>query len=41
MPESVKTETKTILTEDQDLFEDEDLPSPEEADADRDFTENK
>ena len=35
---------KTVLTEDQDLlFEDDDLdlPTPEEADADRDFTENK
>ena len=42
MPEDIKTEAGgTILTEDQDLFEDEDLPSPEEADADRDFTENK
>ena len=42
MPEDIKTEAgSTILTEDQDLFEDEDLPSPEEADADRDFTENK
>ena len=42
MPEAIKTETSsTILTEDQDLFEDDDLPSPEEADADRDFTENK
>ena len=42
MPEDIKTEAgNTILTEDQDLFEDEDLPSPEEADADRDFTENK
>lgn len=42
MPEDIKAETgSTILTEDQDLFEDEDLPSPEEADADRDFTENK
>ena len=31
----------TILTEEQDLFEDDDLPTPEEADGDRDFTENK
>lgn len=42
MPEAIKTEAgNLILTEDQDLFEDDDLPSPEEADADRDFTENK
>ena len=42
MPESKETETKSqVLTEDQGLFEDEDLPSPEEIDADRDFTENK
>ena len=34
-------ETKTILMEEQNLFEDsEDLPSPEEADAKRDFSEN-
>ena len=31
----------TVLTEDQDLFEDDDLPTPEEADSERDFTENK
>ena len=31
----------TVLTEDQDLFEDDDLPTPEEADGDIDFTENK
>ena len=30
----------TVLTEDQDLFEDDDLPTPEEADSNRDFTEN-
>ena len=42
MPEDIKAEAGSIiLTEDQDLFEDDDLPSPEEADADRDFTENK
>ena len=31
----------TILQEDQDLFEDDDLPTPEEANSDIDFTENK
>jgi len=31
----------TVLTEDQDLFEDDDLPTPEEANSDIDFTENK
>ncbi len=31
----------TVLTEDQDLLEDDDLPTPEEADGNRDFTENK
>ena len=41
MPESVEEPKAQILTENQDLFEDEDLPSPEEADADRDFTENR
>jgi hypothetical protein len=28
------------LTEDQNLFEDDDLPSPEEIDSQRDFTQN-
>ena len=42
MPEEFEVTTgNTILTEDQDLLEDDDLPTPEEADADRDFTENK
>ena len=41
MPESVENKEGQILTEDQDLFEDDDLPSPEEADSERDFTENK
>ena len=42
MPEELTVETgSTVLTEDQDLFEDDDLPTPEECDADRDFTENK
>jgi len=31
----------TVLTEDQDLFEDDDLPTPEEINSDIDFTENK
>lgn len=31
----------TVLTEDQDLFEDDDLPTPEEVNSDIDFTENK
>ncbi len=31
----------TVLTEDQDLFEDDDLPSPEEANEHLDFTQNK
>ncbi len=31
----------TVLTENQDLFEDDDLPTPEEANSDIDFTENK
>ena len=40
--ENFKPEPGTIpLTEDQSLSEDDDLPPPEEADADRDFTENK
>jgi hypothetical protein len=29
-----------FLTEDQDIFEDADLPTPEEANSDIDFTEN-
>ena len=42
MPEEIESSKgSTILTEDQDLFEDDDLPTPEEADADLDFTENK
>ena len=42
MPEELTVEAgSTVLTEDQDLFEDDDLPTPEECDADRDFTENK
>lgn len=31
---------ETLLTEDQDLFESDDLPTPEEADSELDFTEN-
>lgn len=31
----------TVLTEDQDLLEDDDLPTPEEANDEIDFTENK
>ena len=42
MPEEIESSKgSTILTEDQDLFEEDDLPTPEEADADLDFTENK
>ena len=41
--EEIKEEEKesTILLEEQELFENnDDLPTPEEADNDRDFTEN-
>ena len=39
--ESVDQESESrLLLEEQDLFEDDDLPTPEEADDKRDFTEN-
>jgi hypothetical protein len=40
-PKEEKEDSKTILVEDGILIEDaDDLPTPEEADTDRDFTEN-
>ena len=38
--EESEEETKTILVEDGVLVENDDLPTPEEADGERDFTEN-
>jgi hypothetical protein len=34
------TEEATLLLEDHTVFENDDLPTPEEIDSDRDFTEN-